>query len=119
MALFAAGSRICAEKGLILVDTKYELGKTRDGEIVVIDEIHTPDSSRFWFEESYETRFAAGEDPESFDKEFVREWLTSPASGWDRASGEAPPPLPAEVVERTRAKYVDAYERLTGRPLPS
>ena len=72
MALFRDGQRVCAERGLILVDTKYEFGKTPDGEIILIDEIHTPDSSRFWFQNTYEERFAAGQDPESFDKEYVR-----------------------------------------------
>src|SRR5690606_11727968 len=75
MALFEYGQKLCAERGLILVDTKYEFGKTKDGKIVVIDEIHTADSSRFWFAESYEERFRAGEAPQSFDKEYVRRWL--------------------------------------------
>ena len=74
MALFAAGQRMCAERGLILVDTKYEFGRTKDGRLVVIDEIHTPDSSRFWLTATYEERFAAGKDPESLDKDFVRRW---------------------------------------------
>ncbi len=75
MALFREGQRLCAARGLILVDTKYEFGKTADGQIVVIDEIHTPDSSRFWYSASYESRFEAGQDPESFDKEYVRRYL--------------------------------------------
>src|ERR1051325_960860 len=75
MKLFAFGQRVCAERGLILVDTKYEFGRTKDGRIVVIDEIHTPDSSRFWFENTYADRFSSGQDPESFDKEYVRRWL--------------------------------------------
>ena len=112
MNLFAFGQRICAERGLILVDTKYEFGKTRDGRIVVIDEIHTPDSSRFWFDATYESRVSAGQDPESFDKEYVRRWLVS--QGF---SGDGPIPLiPDEVrVEATR-RYVHAVETITGSP---
>jgi phosphoribosylaminoimidazole-succinocarboxamide synthase len=112
MALFAAGQRVCAERGLILVDTKYELGKTRDGEIVVIDEIHTPDSSRFWFANSYDERFRAGEDPESFDKEYVRRWLAA-----RDFTGDGPvPPIPDEIkVEATR-RYIEAVETITGAP---
>ena len=72
MALFREGQRVCAERGLILVDTKYEFGKTPEGDIILIDEIHTPDSSRFWYQNTYEERFSAGQDPESFDKEYVR-----------------------------------------------
>ena len=81
-----------------------------DGDLVLADEVLTPDSSRFWPADQWEP----GHTQPSFDKEFVREWLLSPESGWDKASGEAPPPLPEDVVERTRAKYVEAYERLTG-----
>jgi phosphoribosylaminoimidazole-succinocarboxamide synthase len=112
MQLFAFGQRLCAERGLILVDTKYEFGKTRDGRIVVIDEIHTPDSSRFWFEGTYESRLASGQDPESFDKEYVRRWLVS-----KDFSGDGPIPLiPDEVrVEATR-RYVHAVETITGSP---
>jgi phosphoribosylaminoimidazole-succinocarboxamide synthase len=112
MALFSAGQRLCAARGLILVDTKYEFGKTEDGEIVVIDEIHTPDSSRFWFSSSYPERFGAGEDPESFDKEYVRRWLA--AQGF---VGDGPiPRIPDEVrVEATR-RYVEAVEQITGEP---
>jgi phosphoribosylaminoimidazole-succinocarboxamide synthase len=79
---------------------------------VLGDEALTPDSSRFWPADRWEP---GGPQP-SYDKQFVRDWLTSDASGWDRASGEDPPPLPEDVVERTRARYVEAYERLTGRP---
>jgi phosphoribosylaminoimidazole-succinocarboxamide synthase len=112
MALFAAGQRICAERGLILVDTKYELGKTKDGRIVLIDEIHTPDSSRFWFEKTYAERFDAGQDPESFDKEYVRRFLA--AQGF---MGDGPiPPIPDDVrVEATR-RYIHAVETITGAP---
>ncbi|MBK7578816.1 MAG: phosphoribosylaminoimidazolesuccinocarboxamide synthase [Myxococcales bacterium] len=109
-ALFAAGQRICAERGLILVDTKYELGKTRDGRIVVIDEIHTPDSSRFWRANSYEERFSSGNDPESFDKEYLRRWLSE--RGF---VGDGPiPEIPDDIrVEATR-RYIEAVETITG-----
>jgi len=111
MTLFREGQRICAERGLILVDTKYELGKTRDGELVVIDEIHTPDSSRFWYEKSYAERFAAGLDPESFDKEFVRRWLVE--QGF---RGEGPvPPIPDEVKIEAVLRYIEAVEQITGQ----
>ena len=93
LALFAAGQKLCAERGLILVDTKYELGKTKDGEIIVIDEIHTPDSSRFWIDATYQERFSAGLDPEPLDKDFVRRYYT--ALGY-RGDGD-PPELPNEV----------------------
>jgi phosphoribosylaminoimidazole-succinocarboxamide synthase len=94
------------------VDTKYEFGKTRDGRIVVIDEIHTPDSSRFWFHASYAERFERGEDPESFDKEYVRRWLVS-----QNFRGEGPiPVIPDDIkVEATR-RYVTAVETITGTP---
>jgi phosphoribosylaminoimidazole-succinocarboxamide synthase len=112
MALFREGQRVCAERGLILVDTKYEFGKTADGQIVVIDEIHTPDSSRFWYAESYESRFQAGADPESFDKEYVRRYLVD--QGY---RGEGPiPVIPDAVrVEATR-RYIEAVDRITGAP---
>jgi phosphoribosylaminoimidazole-succinocarboxamide synthase len=110
MALFAEGQRVCAERGLILVDTKYELGKTADGEIVVIDEIHTPDSSRFWYERSYAERFAAGQDPESFDKEYVRRWL---AERGFRGDGPIPT-IPDEVKIEAMLRYIEAVEQITG-----
>ncbi len=110
MKLFAAGQKVCAERGLILVDTKYELGKTKDGEIVVIDEIHTPDSSRFWLASTYDERFAAGLDPEPLDKDFVRRYYT--ALGY-RGDGE-PPELPPEVRVGAAKRYVEAYEKITG-----
>ena len=94
----------------MLADTKLEFGARADGTTVLGDEVLTPDSSRFWPADRWEP----GRPQPSYDKQFVRDWLTSPASGWDRHSGEPPPPLPDEVVERTRAKYVEAYERLTG-----
>ncbi|HSU39416.1 MAG TPA: phosphoribosylaminoimidazolesuccinocarboxamide synthase [Polyangiaceae bacterium] len=112
MTLFREGQRICAERGLILVDTKYELGKTPEGEIVVIDEIHTPDSSRFWYEKSYGERFAAGRDPESFDKEYVRRWLVE--QGF---RGEGPiPTIPDHVKIEAVLRYIEAVEQITGQP---
>lgn len=110
LALFAAGQKLCAERGLVLVDTKYEFGKTPQGEIIVIDEIHTPDSSRFWIESTYAERFAAGIDPEPLDKDFVRRYYT--ALGY-RGDGE-PPELPSEVRVGAAKRYVEAYERITG-----
>ncbi|NHA68973.1 phosphoribosylaminoimidazolesuccinocarboxamide synthase [Phycicoccus flavus] len=109
-AILRRGNEIATGRGILVADTKVEFG-LEDGELVLADEVLTPDSSRFWPADQWEP----GHPQPSFDKEFVREWLTSPASGWDRTSGEAPPPLPDEVLERTRAKYVEAYERLTGR----
>jgi phosphoribosylaminoimidazole-succinocarboxamide synthase len=108
--ILARGNEIAAERGILIADTKVEFGLD-DDQLVLADEVLTPDSSRFWPADQWEP----GHPQPSFDKEFVREWLMSPASGWDKASGEAPPPLPDDVLERTRAKYVEAYERLTGR----
>lgn len=110
MRLFEAGARLARERGLILVDTKYEFGRTKDGRLLVIDEIHTPDSSRFWLADSYDARFRAGEDPEPLDKDFVRRHYT--ALGY-RGDGP-PPPLPDEVRREAAKRYIDAYERITG-----
>ena len=111
IAVYERAASIAAERGLLLADTKLEFGVRADGRTVLADEVLTPDSSRFWPAEEWEP----GRSQPSFDKQYVRDWLTSPASGWDRPSGEAPPALPDEVVERTRAKYVECYERLTGK----
>ena len=111
VAVYDRAAAIAADRGLILADTKFEFGTRPDGQIVLADEVLTPDSSRYWPADEWEP----GHAQPSFDKQFVRDWLTSPDSGWDRSSGEAPPPLPDEVVEKTRAKYVEAYERLTGK----
>jgi phosphoribosylaminoimidazole-succinocarboxamide synthase len=112
MALFHEGQRVCAERGLILVDTKYEFGKTPDGEIILIDEIHTPDSSRFWFQNTYEERFSAGQDPESFSKEFVRGYLVE--QGF---RGDGPiPVIPDEIKIEAMRRYIEAVERITGAP---
>mgnify|MGYP001765324190 CR=1 FL=1 len=110
LAVYAAAEEVARERGIILADTKFEFGRRGDGTIVLADEVLTPDSSRFWPAEQW----APGRSQPSYDKQVLRDWLTSPASGWDRASGEAPPELPAEVVELTRSKYVEAFERLTG-----
>ena len=110
IAILARGNEIAAQRGILLADTKVEFGTRSDGTLVLADEVLTPDSSRFWPADGWQP----GRSQPSFDKQFVRDWLTSPESGWDRASGEAPPALPEHVVEQTRAKYVEAYERLTG-----
>jgi len=115
MAVYERAAEIAEERDLILADTKLEFGIAKtgrfSGRILLADEVLTPDSSRFWLREHW----APGGPQPSFDKQFVRDWLTSPQSGWDKSSGEAPPALPEEVIERTRAKYVEAYERLTGK----
>jgi phosphoribosylaminoimidazole-succinocarboxamide synthase len=110
LALFAAGTAHCARHGLLLVDTKYEFGRLPDGRIVVVDEVHTPDSSRFWVAADYEERIAAGGDPEALDKEYVRRWYA--AQGF-RGDG-APPAIPDEVRLEAARRYIDAFERLTG-----
>jgi phosphoribosylaminoimidazole-succinocarboxamide synthase len=110
LAIYARASALAAERGIILADTKFEFGRDRSGALVLGDEVLTPDSSRFWPADQWQP----GRPQPSFDKQYVRDWLLSPASGWDRQSGEKPPPLPDEVVEQTRARYVEAYERLTG-----
>jgi phosphoribosylaminoimidazole-succinocarboxamide synthase len=112
VALFSFGQKRAAERGLILVDTKYEMGRTRDGEIVVIDEIHTPDSSRYWYADSYEELFAAGKEPRSLDKEYVRRWMAE--THHYRGDGD-PPPLPDHVRVEAAARYVEIYELCTGK----
>ncbi|WP_066949914.1 phosphoribosylaminoimidazolesuccinocarboxamide synthase [Streptomyces lushanensis] len=97
-------------RGIILADTKFEFGFDVEDRLVLADEVLTSDSSRFWPADSWEP----GHPQPSYDKQYVRDWLTSPASGWDRASEQPPPPLPPEVVEATRARYVEVYELLTG-----
>ncbi len=113
--LFAEGQRHAAAQGLILADTKYEMGIDRSsgpaGTIMVIDEIHTPDSSRYWYASDYEARLAAGEEPRSLDKEYVRRWL----SGEAKWSGEGPPPImPDEVKLEAARRYIASYELVTG-----
>ncbi|WKX71226.1 phosphoribosylaminoimidazolesuccinocarboxamide synthase [Streptomyces sp. XD-27] len=109
LAVYSRARDIARDRGIILADTKFEFG--HEGEqLILADEVLTPDSSRFWPEEQWQP----GRAQPSFDKQFVRDWLTSPASGWDRHGTLPPPLLPADVVEQTRAKYLEAYERLTG-----
>jgi phosphoribosylaminoimidazole-succinocarboxamide synthase len=108
--VYARAEEIARGRGIILADTKLEFGARGDGTTVLADEVLTPDSSRFW----PAAEWRPGRAQPSYDKQIVRNWALSPESGWDRASGGPPPPLPAEVVERTRARYVEAYELLTG-----
>ena len=110
LTVYARAEQIARERGIILADTKLEFGARPDGTIVLADEVLTPDSSRFWPADSWQP----GRAQPSYDKQFVRDWLTSPQSGWDRASNRQPPALPAEIVEKTRDRYVQAYEQLTG-----
>jgi phosphoribosylaminoimidazole-succinocarboxamide synthase len=112
MKLFSRGQELCKERGLILVDTKYEFGRAPDGRVLVIDEIHTPDSSRFWKAATYEDRFARGEDPEPLDKDFVRRHYV--AQGY-RGDGE-PPPLPDDIRVGAARRYIEAYENIVGEP---
>jgi phosphoribosylaminoimidazole-succinocarboxamide synthase len=111
-AILTRGNEIASARGILIADTKVEFGVSPDGSggLVLADEVLTPDSSRFWPADLWEP----GHPQPSYDKQFVRDWLTSSESGWDRRGGEAPPELPEHVVEQTRAKYVEAYERLTG-----
>ncbi|MBO3094513.1 phosphoribosylaminoimidazolesuccinocarboxamide synthase [Cellulomonas dongxiuzhuiae] len=114
LAVYARAETVARERGVILADTKLEFGTDpTTGAVTLGDEVLTPDSSRFWPADAWEP----GHPQPSFDKQYVRDWLTSPASGWDRASDAPPPALPADVVARTRDRYLDAYERLTGRTL--
>ncbi len=114
LAVYGRAEAIARERGVILADTKLEFGiDPTTGGITLGDEVLTPDSSRFWPADQWEP----GRAQPSFDKQFVRDWLTSDASGWDRASDVPPPALPTDVVERTRERYLEAYERLTGSPL--
>ncbi len=107
--VYERGARLAAERGILIADTKFEWGLV-DGEIILIDEVLTPDSSRFWPAEHY----CPGQSQVSFDKQFARDWLT--ASHWDKNS--PPPELPADVVAKTREKYIEAFERLTGQAFP-
>ncbi len=110
LALFARGQEIAARRGLILVDTKYEFGTDADGNILLADEIHTPDSSRYWIADSYQQSFEKGERPASFDKDFVRSWV---AERCDPYKDEIPE-IPVELVEETSKVYIKAYETITG-----
>lgn len=111
LSIYSRAENIARERGVILADTKFEFGRrASDGAIVLADEVLTPDSSRYWPAD----RWQPGKPQPSFDKQYLRDWLTSPASGWDKSGSTPPPDLPAEVVENTRAKYIEAYERITG-----
>ncbi|MDR3523675.1 MAG: phosphoribosylaminoimidazolesuccinocarboxamide synthase [Acetobacteraceae bacterium] len=110
LALFARGQHMAEQRGLILADTKYEFGVDETGRIILADEIHTPDSSRYWFAESYAERFAQGERPDSFDKDFIRAWVTQRCDPYN----EPVPEIPAEMIERTSEVYIHAYEMITG-----
>ncbi|MFI9052617.1 phosphoribosylaminoimidazolesuccinocarboxamide synthase [Streptomyces sp. NPDC053427] len=114
LAIYGRARDIARERGLILADTKFEFGydERPGGEkvLTLADEVLTPDSSRFWPADQWQP----GRAQPSFDKQFVRDWLTSPAAAWDRTGEQPPPALPQEIVDRTRAKYIEAYERLTG-----
>ena len=110
MEVYGKAHVLAKERGILLADTKLEFGRRPDGTTILADEVLTPDSSRFWPADQWQP----GRAQASYDKQVVRDWLTSPESGWDRASGDAPPPLPAAVVDRTRRRYVEAFELLTG-----
>ncbi|MFI9840453.1 phosphoribosylaminoimidazolesuccinocarboxamide synthase [Nonomuraea sp. NPDC051941] len=110
LAVYTRGAEIAAERGIIVADTKIELGWDADGVLTLGDEVLTPDSSRFWPADEWKP----GRSQPSFDKQFVRDWLLSPESGWDKSSGNPPPALPDHIVERTRQRYLEAYERITG-----
>ncbi|MGD6753372.1 phosphoribosylaminoimidazolesuccinocarboxamide synthase [Streptomyces sp. BH105] len=112
LSVYSRARDIARERGIVLADTKFEFGFDKDGELILADEVLTPDSSRFWPADQWQP----GRAQPSYDKQFVRDWLTSPASGWDRKSEQPPPALPDEVVTATRAKYIEAYELLTGTP---
>jgi phosphoribosylaminoimidazole-succinocarboxamide synthase len=113
LEIYARGAEHAAKQGILLADTKFEFGVDAAGQLVLADEVMTPDSSRYWPADTYQP----GRSQPSFDKQYVRDWLTSPASGWDRASDTPPPALPGDVVAATRARYIEAYERITGRSL--
>lgn len=111
LSVYARGAQVAEAAGLLLADTKLEFGFDWDGRLVLADEVLTPDSSRYWSA----AEWRPGRTPEMFDKQIVRDWLTSPASGWSTSSAEPPPPLPPDVVERTAERYREVLTRLTGR----
>ena len=111
LALFERGSEIAAKRGLILVDTKYEFG-LRDGKVILIDEIHTPDSSRYFYADGYEERLAKGEEQRQLSKEFVREWLME--NGFQGKSGQKVPEMTPEIVEGISNRYIELFEHITG-----
>ncbi|WP_171168406.1 phosphoribosylaminoimidazolesuccinocarboxamide synthase [Streptomyces sp. I05A-00742] len=107
LAVYDRARGVARDRGIVLADTKFEFGRAEDGELILADEVLTPDSSRFWPADQWQP----GRAQPSFDKQFIRDWLD--ASGWDRHGELPPPPLPEDIVEQTRARYVEAYERLT------
>ncbi len=111
LALFARGQERAAERGLILVDTKYEFGTDENGTIILADEIHTPDSSRYWIADSYQESFERGERPRSFDKDFVRAWVTARCDPYK----DPIPEIPLDLIEQTSAVYIEAFEKITGQ----
>ena len=111
LRIYSEAAKIAEEKGIILADTKFEFGLDAEGNLVLGDEVLTPDSSRYWPADTY----TEGVVQPSFDKQYVRNWLTSEESGWDVASETSPPVLPEDVVEATRLRYIEAYERLSGK----
>lgn len=110
LAIYGRAAEHALSRGIILADTKFEFGVDAGGELVLADEVFTPDSSRYWPADTYQE----GVVQPSFDKQFVRNWLTGPESGWDRGGDEPPPPLPPDVVAATRDRYIEAYERISG-----
>lgn len=117
LRMFAHGQHLAAQRGLILVDTKYEMGLTQEGELIVIDEVHTPDSSRYWIAESYEERLAAGEEPDSLDKEFVRRMLVNAGYDVDDDSQNPKNFMTDDIRVAAAQKYLALYERMTGKAL--
>ncbi|AZA10719.1 phosphoribosylaminoimidazolesuccinocarboxamide synthase [Corynebacterium gerontici] len=111
LAIYSKAAKLAEERGIILADTKLEFGIDENGTLVLADEVLTPDSSRYWPADGYEP----GQVQPSFDKQYVRNWLTSPKSGWDMKSTANPPHLPGSVVEATRERYIEAFERITGK----
>jgi phosphoribosylaminoimidazole-succinocarboxamide synthase len=112
LALFARGQKMAAARGLILVDTKYEFGRDSAGRILLADEIHTPDSSRYWLADGYEQAFATGSRPPSFDKDVIRAWVVARCDPYK----DPIPEIPAEIIARTAEVYVEAFETITGQP---
>ena len=110
LEIYAQGAKHALSKGVIIADTKFEFGVDRNGDLVLADEVFTPDSSRYWAADTY----SEGVVQPAFDKQFVRNWLIGPQSGWDRDSGKAPPPLPSDIAAATRQRYIEAYERISG-----
>ena len=111
LALFKRGTKICEKAGIILVDTKYEFGLDNKGKLILIDEIHTPDSSRFWIKKSYQERFKKGLEPENFDKEFLRIWYVK--KGY-KGDGK-PPKMPSSLQKAVSQRYIAVYEKITGK----